>query len=89
MGRALRPPKILSSGFFLIALFLAEDAHCRVLAMAFKPPGPEERLQAIGPTAELPKALRLALDPGTGFDPIPPPRPGDWLAAHPEPGQTF
>jgi len=22
-------------------------------------------------------------------DPLPPPRPGDWLAEHPEPGQTF
>lgn len=22
-------------------------------------------------------------------DPLPPPRPGDWLAEHDEPGQTF
>jgi archaemetzincin len=57
--------------------------------MPFKPPGPEERLQAIGPVAGLPEALRLALDPGTDFEPIPPPRPGDWLATHPERGQTF
>ncbi len=57
--------------------------------MAFKPPGPEERLKAIGPMAGLPETLRLALDPGTDFEPIPPPKPGDWLAAHPEPGQNF
>jgi archaemetzincin len=29
------------------------------------------------------------LDPGTDFGPIPPPKPGDWLAAHSEPGQSF
>ncbi|NWF56332.1 MAG: hypothetical protein HXY45_16220 [Syntrophaceae bacterium] len=57
--------------------------------MAFQPPGPEERLEAIGPTAGLPAILRLALDPGTDFEPIPAPRTGDWLAAHPEPGQSF
>ena len=57
--------------------------------MGFKPPGHEERLKAIGSMAGLPETLRLALDPGTDFEPIPPPKPGDWLAAHPEPGQTF
>lgn len=59
------------------------------LAMAFNPPGPEGRLKAIGPMAGLPETLRLALDPGTDFELIPPPKPGDWLAAHPEPGQSF
>jgi archaemetzincin len=29
------------------------------------------------------------LDPGTDFEPNPPPKPGDWLAAHPESGQSF
>lgn len=39
--------------------------------------------------AGLPESLRLALEPWTDFEPIPPPKPGDWLAVHPEPGQTF
>ncbi len=57
--------------------------------MAFQPPGPEERLQAIGPMAGLPEILRLALDPGTDFDPLPAPERGDRLATHTESGQTF
>lgn len=58
-------------------------------AMDFKPPGTAERLSAIGSTEGLPEALRLALDPGSDFKHIPAPNPGDWLAEHPEPGQTF
>ena len=57
--------------------------------MAFEPPGPQGRLEAIGPMAGLPETLRLALEPGTDFESIPPPKPEDWLAAHPESGQTF
>jgi len=57
--------------------------------MKFKPPGQAERLQAIGSTKDLPEALRRALDPGSDFEPIPIPKPGDWLAVHSEPGQTF
>lgn len=59
------------------------------LAMDFKAPGKAERLRAIGSTKGLPITLRLTLDPGNDFDPIPVPKPGDWLAEHPEPGQTF
>lgn len=57
-------------------------------AMDFKPPGKAERLKAIGSTRGLSESMRLALDP-TDFEPIPAPHPGDWLAVHPEPGQTF
>ena len=35
------------------------------------------------PYADLERKLRPLADP------LPPPRPGDWLAEHPEPGQTF
>jgi archaemetzincin len=59
------------------------------LAMDFRPPGAAERIRAIGNTDGLTKAFRLALDPDGDFDPIPFPKPGDWLAEHPEPGQTF
>ncbi len=57
-------------------------------AVGFSPPGRAERLKAIGDTGALPRPLRLALEPGD-FEPISSPGPGDWLAVHPEPGQTF
>ncbi len=42
-----------------------------------------------GPIAELPKPLRVAFTPGDDFEPVPQPGPLDWLAFHPEKGQTF
>jgi len=57
--------------------------------MEFKPPGQAERLRAIGSTKGLPEALRRALDPSSDFEPIPIPKPRDWLAVHSEPGQIF
>jgi archaemetzincin len=57
--------------------------------MAFRPPTEAKRLRAIGATPELPGPLRRALEPGGAFQPLPAPQPGDWLAEHPEPGQTF
>ena len=59
------------------------------LAMDFRPPTPAQSLRAIGSTMGLPETLRRALDPGSDFDRIPVPRPGDWLAVHPETGQPF
>jgi archaemetzincin len=73
--------------FLLILFLLLMGSVC--CAMDFKPPGPSERLRAIGSTRGLPETLRLALDPGSDFEPIPAPKPGDWLAVHQEPGQTF
>jgi archaemetzincin len=67
-------------------IFLALVA---TLAMNFKPPATSERLRAIGSTRELPENLRKALEPGGDFEPIPIPKPGDWLAVHRETGQTF
>jgi archaemetzincin len=87
--KALGLQKFYYSCLFSIALLFIAGTHWGELAMAFDPPGLEERLKAIGPMAGLPGLLRLALNPGTDFEPIPPPKPGDWLAAHPEPGQTF
>jgi archaemetzincin len=57
--------------------------------MAFKPPTEAKRLRAIGQTVGLPEALRRALQPGGAFQPMSAPQPGDWLAEHHEPGQTF
>jgi len=57
--------------------------------MNFKPPTAFERLKAIGSTAGLPEVLSRALEPGTDFEPVAAPRPGDWLAEHRETGQSF
>lgn len=54
----------------------------------FTPPSRADRIRAVGPVAGLPSSLRRALDE-QGFDPVPRPGPYDWLASHPEPGQTF
>ena len=59
------------------------------LAMKFKPPTVAERIRAIGPTKGLPETLKKALEPGTDFQPIPIPKSGDWLAEHPETGQSL
>src|SRR2546428_1833160 len=45
-------------------------------------------LAAIGDTHALPPALRCALNPAA-FEALPAPGPNDWLANHPERGQTF
>ena len=57
--------------------------------MAFEPPGTQKQLEAIGVTNGLPPALQRALAPNDSFEPVPVPGPGDWLAVHREPGQTF
>jgi archaemetzincin len=59
------------------------------MAMCFTPPTRAQQLAAIGPTARLPGRLRQALEPGDDFQPLPEPGPSDWLANHPEAGQTF
>jgi hypothetical protein len=87
--KALGLQKLYYPCLFSIALLFIASTYREGLAMDSNLPGPEERLKAIGPMAGLPETLRLALDPGTDFAPIPPPKPGDWLAAHPEPGQSF
>jgi archaemetzincin len=58
------------------------------LAVGLKPLlTPDERVAAIGDVSDLPEEMQRALDPGD-FTPL---LPGEsyWLAAHPEPGQTF
>jgi len=44
---------------------------------------------AVGALEGLPAHLARAFQSTNHFDPLPPPGPGDWLAEHPEPGQTF
>jgi archaemetzincin len=47
------------------------------------------RIAAIGDTSELPAALQRALEPGPDYRMRYAPAGDDWLANHPEPGQTF
>ena len=58
--------------------------------MAFEPPGPDARRAAVGDLAGLSPVLRHAFSADASeFEPIPKPSPHDWLAVHPESGQTF
>jgi len=72
----------------IIAVVLFSAFHV-ALAMNFKPPTKTERVKAIGSTKGLSEIFRKALDPGRDFKAIPVPKPGDWLAEHPESGQSF
>jgi len=57
--------------------------------VGFRPPDGKQRQSAIGPVSGLPATMQRALDPAVGFAPIPAPKSNDWLANHPEDGQTF
>jgi archaemetzincin len=56
---------------------------------AFKRPTETDCLQALGNLQEESTVLQRLLTPDDNFFPITPPRPGDWLSLHFEPGQTF
>ncbi len=72
------------------ALFISAAGMLAVCSgMAFEPPGPQQRLEAIGPTNGLSDVLRRAFTPDDSFEPVPVPGASDWLAVHREPGQTF
>ena len=57
--------------------------------MGFAYKKPKEITRAIGSTEGIPGAMRSALKPGKAFEPLPEPKPGEWLAEHPEHGETF
>lgn len=59
------------------------------MAVRFTKPTQADIVSAIGDTKALPPPLQQALRPEAAFEPISAPRPGDWLAEHPERGQTF
>jgi archaemetzincin len=75
----------MSPLFHIVALL----ALTTFLAMNFRPPTPAQSMSAIGKIEGLSETLQRALDPARDFAPLPVPRPGDWLAEHPESGQTF
>ncbi len=57
------------------------------LAVRLEPAATTDPVRAIGETGKLPASLGRALDP-SAFRVLGPPGPHDWLANHPEPGQT-
>jgi archaemetzincin len=59
------------------------------LAMAFTYKKPEEIIHAIGSTGGISATMQRALTSGKAFEPLPEPKEGEWLAEHPERGQTF
>ena len=70
----------------IVAIVLLQSS----MAMAFTPPDQKTIHNAIGDLNGLPAVLQRAFTPDkNSFDPIPEPRPGDWLAVHHERGQTF
>jgi archaemetzincin len=60
---------------------------CLVMGFTYKKP--KEIIHAIGSMEENPRTMQRALNPGKAFEPLPEPKQGEWLAEHPEPGQTF
>ncbi len=62
---------------------------CRGAGTGFAVPAPAARAEAVGHIEDLPEFMRRAFSPTPCFEPIPAPNPGDWLAEHPEPGQSF
>ena len=57
--------------------------------MGFTYKKPNEVTHAIGNTERIPRTMKRALLPGNAFEALPEPKPGEWLAEHPERGQTF
>jgi len=59
---------------------------CLVMGFTYK--RSKEIIHAIGGTEGIPRTMQRALTPGKAFEPLPEPKQGEWLAEHPEPGQT-
>lgn len=57
--------------------------------MAFTPPNRAERERAVGPLEGVAPRLQRAFTPAGDFEPTPLPGHNDWLANHPEVGQTY
>jgi archaemetzincin len=72
-------------GRFAWVVFLATG----VAFGAFKPRSAEERAAALGDLTDVPAPFCHLLSSDRDFNLIPLPQPGDWLAAHSEPGQSF
>ena len=74
-GPAVVKRAIMRKAVSVLAMVMI--AVCSV--MGFEPPGPRQRLEAIGPTNGLSVMLRCALAPSDSFEPVPVPGASDWL----------
>ncbi len=82
----LPPPFMLvTAAVVLLALFAVLPRS----EADFEIPDAGDRDRAIGDTTKLPPALRKAFTDDGSSGAIAEPGAGDWLANHPEPGQTF
>ncbi len=73
-------------GIFTMVLVLMPTGEAN---MHFTSTHKIDRKQVIGNTTNLSQVLRSALEPGDDFEALQKPGPHDWLANHPEPGQTY
>lgn len=66
-------------------------SHCQEkrAAGAFVPPNAERRRKAVGSLKNLSGSSKRAFESEDQFEPMTAPKRGDWLAEHPEKGQTF
>lgn len=55
----------------------------------YRMPTAEQRRLAIGETTYLPANQKRVFSESKAYQPLPAPGPSDWLASHPESGQTF
>ncbi len=78
-------------GAVLAALAAFAAALGFVLSAGYSPPvvTAGQRAEALGDTINLPVDMRKAFSHPEDFEPVPQPAPGDWLATHPEYGQTY
>ena len=78
----------------IVLLVVACGSDERVHKRDTKPePAPPEKVEprvaAIGSTSHLSPELQRAFDPNGDYVPMPTPRPGEWLAEHPEKPQSY
>ena len=78
-----------ASPTLLVSIACAALLQVSEMIAHFNPPTPAQRIAAIGTMRGLSEQLRRATEPRDSFQSVPQPRADDWLANHPEPGQTF
>jgi len=72
-----------------VGLLVASFWFGVLAAAAFEPPSADNRDKALGSLEDESPVLQRLLTPDEDFKPIHSPGPGDWLASHPERGQSF